>query len=84
MAGAVIVDNPYQRPRFPCDPGRDLKTLRYADGSIPHRGDEIIDSKGRRYHVAGLDGVHGRLTVLDRDCSMRRLDAGECRCVSGS
>lgn len=81
MAGAVIVDNPYQRPRFAPDPGRDLKNLRYADGREPHHGDRVIDSEGRRYRVVGLDGMHGRLTVLDRDCCMRRLDASECRCV---
>lgn len=69
------VDNPYERPRLGGNPARGTDRVEYADGTAAHRGDAVLDPRGRRLRVIGMDGSRGRLMTLDADCRMVGVDA---------
>lgn len=70
------VDNPYERPRIGGNPARGTDRVEYPDGTAAHRGDVVVDPRGRRLKVIGMDGSRGRLMTLDADCRMVGVDAG--------
>lgn len=69
------VDNPYERPRIGGNPARGTDRVEYPDGTAAHRGDVVVDPRGRRLKVIGMDGSRGRLMTLDADCRMVGIDA---------
>ena len=69
------VDNPYERQRIGGDPARGTDRVEYPDGTVAHRGDVVVDPRGRRLKVIGMDGSRGRLMTLDADCRMGGVDA---------
>lgn len=68
-------DNPYERPRIGGNPARGTDRVEYPDGTAAHRGDVVVDPRGRRLKVIGTDGSRGRLMALDADCRMVGVDA---------
>lgn len=69
------VDNPYERPRIGGNPARGTDRVEYADGTAARRGDSVLDPRGRRLKVIGMDGSRGRLMTLDADFRMVGVDA---------
>ena len=69
------VENPYERSRIGGNPARGADRVEYADGTAAHRGDAVLDPRGRRLKVIGMDGSRGRLMTLDADFRMVGVDA---------
>ena len=69
------VYNPYERLRIGGNPARGTDRVEYPDGTAAHRGDVVVDPRGRRLKVIGMDGPRGRLMALDADCRMVGVDA---------
>lgn len=78
------VDNPYERPRLGGNPARGTDRVEYADGTAAHRGDAVLDPRGRRLRVIGMDGSRGRLMTFDADFRMVGVDAGTVEVVERS
>lgn len=68
-------DSPCERPRIGGNPARGTDRVEYPDGTAAHRGDVVVDPRGRRLKVIGTDGSRGRLMTLDADCRMVGVDA---------
>lgn len=66
------------------DAARGADRVEYADGTAARRGDVVLDPRGRRLRVIGMDGSRGRLMTLDADCRMVGADAGSVEVVERS
>lgn len=75
------VDNPYERPLPGGNPARGTDRVEYADGTAARRGDAVLDPRGRRLKVIGMDGSRGRLMTFDADLRMVGVDAGSVEVV---
>lgn len=75
------VDNPYERLRPGGNPARGTDRVEYPNGTAAHRGDVVVDLRGRRLRVIGMDGSRGRLMTFDADLRMVGVDAGSVEVV---
>lgn len=76
-----MANNPYLIPRTRSTPEKDAQAVRYADGTQAHRGDRVLDGRGRALTVIGINARTGRVMAVDADWHMVGIDPLELEVV---
>ena len=82
MSGSnPLASNPYVHPPFRSRAERDFLHVTYADDRPVRRHDVVLDGRGRRLTVIGIDSRKGRAMAVDADYRMVGIDPLEVELV---
>lgn len=76
-----MANNPYLFPRTHSNPEKDVRAVRYSDGTQAHRGDRVLDGRGRSLTVIGINARTGRVMAVDAGWHMVGIDPLEVEVV---
>lgn len=83
MSGSnPLASNPYVHPPFRSKAERDFMRVTYTDGRPVRRHDVVMDGRGRRLTVIGIDSRRGRAMAVDADYRMVGIDPLEVELVN--